>query len=282
MPPSTNLKSFRPAKVKLDQASYDSETHMFTFKDEFGFDFKVRVRDLLNINPNDEWINNIPEYRVQFDFEPISVKPSDVSLKKEDIIEILKEKSMIPELLIYDTMTIGFVYSPDPTDPLNHTWMLEFWDADLNHTSVMHFLDVRVRNCNMNSRFWKKGGVYHGRFQLSHNEIKIIKEHEQNKVTIHGFGEPENAELNLSLLSKETEKLRFRYNIKTNYWYADQLDKKGETVSEPIKFRSFLGDNVSLDGNVIWAEKPKVMMYMHIRDISSIKLMTDTLLVKGR
>lgn len=283
MPPSTNLKSFIPLKADLNNASYDPVTHEFTFKDEFGFHFIIKVRDLLHVNARD-WINDIPEYRIVFDFEPVSIKPTESSIDKEKMLDIIKNKDMIPESLIYDTMTIGFVYAPeDKVDPLNHTWMLEFWDADLNHRSVMHFLDVKVRNCDISTRFWKKG-IYHGRFQLTKNDIKIIKEHEQNKVTIHGNGEKQDLRVHqdISILDKETKKLRFRYNVITNYWYADLLGKDDSSIAEPLKFRSLIGENVSFDGNIIWSQKPKVMMHMNTEDISSIKLMADTLVISGR
>ena len=213
--------------------------------------------------------------------QPVAVRPiPDKAKSREDIMEHLLTRNVLPEGLDFENFTVGFVYAT-PDNPMNHKWMFEF-RKNKRIFHAMHFSGV-VIDCPFSTTSWHDN-IYHGRFQIDKNAYTKVTEQKPGWVTIGGNKSKHTTKGDTGLIPEGCMDIRFRYNIKTDYWYADFLDKAGGTIAKPLQMHDILGEGVKVLGNIDWdtnPAKPKVTLHCNPAEIKNIMMMAETLVMKG-
>ncbi len=276
------MKSFRHIKCKDSEMKYDDKTHVLTVPDEFGYEIQFHIEPLLSINQTTPFMNNVPEYQTNILMRPVKIERTEKALNQKAIQEKLKTSTVVPSNIEFDNFSIGFVYA-DGQNPMNHKWMLEYRKNE-QVFFAQHFEGIRLQNVDIGTMAWQTPPIWHGRFTVKNGAFKTILEDKPNWIVIKGKAPSKHVPKgDTSLIKEGIVKLKFRYNVKTNVWYADQIDASGTTAAEPISFKNVLGGNITMYGDVDWGhQKPKVSTYMDVNDISDIKLMADTLIITGK
>lgn len=275
------MKSFRQIDAKVSDITYDKEKAVLTIPDQFGYKIQFHVEPLLSINQYTPFMNNVPEYQTNIMMRPVHIARDEKSLNQKAIQEKLKTMSVVPNSIDYENFSIGFVYAT-AENPMNHKWMLEYRKAG-NIFYAQHFEGVRLENVDIGTMSWNQG-IWHGRFTVKKGAFKTIVEESPNQIVIKGKAPSKHtAKGDTSLIGEGVDRLKFRYNIKTDIWYAEMLGPDGATVSPTLEFKSILGENVTMRGDIDWGhQKPKVSVYMDVSKIKEIKLMSDTLIIQGK
>jgi len=227
-------------------------------------------------------MNNVPEYQTNIMMRPVKIDRGEKALNQEAIQNKLKDKSVVPSSIDYEAFSIGFVYAT-AENPMNHKWMFEY-RKNGNVFYAQHFEGVRLENVDIGTIAWFTQPIWHGRFIVKKGDFKTVLEEKPNYVVIKGKAPSKHTPKgDVSLIAEDTVKIKFRYNIKTNIWYADMIGPKGTTVGEPLHFQNVLGQNITMYGDVDWAHaKPKVSTYMDVNKITDMKMMSDTLIITGK
>lgn len=284
MPPDQNKQVYRNISTKPKEATL--ENGILTLETEYGYKVAFAMKPFFGINTTRPWMQNqkgviVPEFQTAFQMQPIAVDPiPDKAKTRDEIMELLKTRNVLPEGLDFDNFTIGFIYA-NADNPQNHKWMFEF-RKNKNIFHGMHFNGVNI-NCPFSTTSWHDG-IYHGRFQVDKNAYTKVTEEKPGWVTVHGNKSKHRAKGNVDMIPEGTDRLRFRYNIKTDYWYCDFMNSKGETMSKPLQMHDILGEGVELRGDIDWdtnPAKPKVTVSCGASEVKDISMMAETLVIKG-
>ncbi len=283
LPPDQNKQIYRNISSKPMTATLVDG--VLTLEAEYGYQVTFKMIPYLGINTTRPWVKNpkgilIPEYQTAFNLQPVAVDALDGAKTREEILEHLKTKNVLPDNLDFDNYTVGFVYA-QADNPQNHKWMLEF-RKNKNIFHALHFLGVNI-DCPFSTTSWHDG-IYHGRMQINKEAFKSVIEDKPGWVTITGNKGKHRAKGDTKLLPVEAERVRFRFNVKTDYWYGDFLDKNDKAVSQPLKMHDILGEDIKLTGHIDWDSnpaKPRVMFHVACKDVKDISMMAETLVIKG-
>lgn len=275
------MKSFRQITTKNESIEFDQKSAIMTIEDEFGYKIQFHVEPMISINQYTPFMNNVPEYQTNIIMRPVKIDRTQDSLNQQAIQKRLLDKSVVPDKLDYDNFSIGFIYAT-PDNPMNHKWMLEY-RKNGQIFYAQHFEGIRMENVNIGTTSWNNG-IWHGRFTVKNGDFKTILEEKPNHIVIQGKAPSKHTPKgDTSLIPDGITKLKFRYNIKTDTWYADMIDQNGGTAATPLSFKSVLGENVTMYGDIDWGHpKPKVSTHIDVSKIKEIKLMSDTLIVQGK
>jgi len=284
MPPDQAKQIYRNINTKPETATLVDG--VLTIETEFGYVVKFKMQPYFGINTTRPWMQNqrkelIPEFQTAFNMAPLDVGPvADKAKSRDDILEALKTKNVLPKLDM-DNFTVGFVYA-QADNPQNHKWMLEF-RKNKNIFHAMHFLGVDI-DCPFGTTSWHDG-IYHGRFQINAEAYKSVLEMgKPGWVTITGNKNKHRSKGDVGMIPTGCERVRFRFNVKTDYWYGDFLGKGDDTVAPSLKMHDILGEGLKLTGHIDWDSnpaKPRVMFHVKANDIKDISMMAETLVIKG-
>jgi len=283
--PANKANPFRPINIDMKKAVWDAEKELLKIPDEFGYILGLQLQPMVSINANEPFLNNIPEYQINMGIKPVSIdKNKELSPPKTQtqIFEALKGRSIVSPKIVFDDFTVGFTYAT-PQHPNNHQWMLEFRQKD-KIFFIQHFLGVKLKNIDIGNVKWFDS-IWHGRFKINKDAYKIaLEEKDPGWVTIYGrAGNKHKAKGDVSMIPQGVETCVFRYNVKTDIWYLDMMDKEMHTTAPPLQFKNILGENVTVEGHIDWGHpKPKVTMRMPASKINDMRLMADTLVIVGR
>jgi len=285
MPPDQKKQVYRNISTKPNTATL--KDGVMVLETEFGYQVTFKMIPYFGINTTRPWMKHaktgveVPEFQTAFNFQPMDVSPLPDAKTKDEITKILKDKTVLPAALEYDNFTIGFIYATDD-NPMNHKWMFEF-RKNKNIFHAMHFNGVNI-DAPFSTTSWHDG-IYHGRFQMNKEAFKKVLEDKPGWVTITGNDNNKHRPKGDTKMIPETcKRIRFRFNIKTDYWYGDLLDAKEESVAPPMKMHDILGDGVKLTGHVDWDSnpaKPRVMFFANCSDIKECTMMAETLVIRG-
>jgi len=203
-------------------------------------------------------------------------------VSQADLQELLSKRSVIPEYLNYENFTVGFVYA-NAQNPNNHKWMFEYRKHQ-NIFWAQHHLGVHLHRVPITTTSWFDG-IYHGRFLVQKQDVDTVTEGEPGIVTIHGVKKDLDATKGdfSKIIPNDVEKIRLRFNIREDYWYADLL-KPGEVISElkPLKVRHITAEGLNFEGIADFSfEKPKVYYLAKTKEILDVKVMAETLFITG-
>lgn len=283
LPPDQKKQIYRNINTKPKEATL--KDGVLTLETEYGYLVAFNMNPYFSINTTRPWQKNqkgtdIPEFQTAFNMQPIAVDALSTAKTREEILEHLKTKNVLPELE-FDNFTIGFVYAQDD-NPQNHKWMFEF-RKNKNIFHAMHFLGVTV-DCPFSTTSWHDG-IYHGRFQINKEAFKsVIEGVKPGWVTVTGNKNKHRAKGDIALIPTNADRVRFRFNVKTDYWYGDFLGKDDASVAPPLKMHDILGEGLVLTGHVDWDSnpaKPRVMFHVDCKDIKDVSMMAETLVIKG-
>ncbi len=285
VPPDQKKQVYRNISTKPQTATL--KDGVMVLETEFGYQVTFKMVPYFGINTTRPWMKHpktgvdVPEFQTAFNFQPMDVSPLEGAKTKDEITAILKEKTVLPAQLDYDNFTIGFIYANDD-NPMNHKWMFEF-RRNKNIFHAMHFNGVNI-DAPFSTTSWHDG-IYHGRFQMNKDAFKKVLESKPGWVTITGNDHNKHRPKgDTKMIPEAAKSIRFRFNIKTDYWYGDLLDGKGESVAPPLKMHDILGDGITLTGNIDWDSnpaKPRVMFYTICREIKECNMMAETLVIRG-
>jgi len=283
MPPDQNKQIYRNIDSKPLTATL--KDGILVLETEYGYQVTFKMVPYFGINTTRPWVKNpkgvlIPEYQTAFNMQPVAVDALDGAKTRDEILEHLKTKNVLPAM-DFDNYTVGFVYA-QADNPQNHKWMLEF-RKNKNIFHAMHFLGVDI-DCPFSTTSWHDG-IYHGRFQINKEAFKsVIEGNKPGWVTITGNKNKHRAKGDTSLIPEKADRIRFRFNIKTDYWYGDFLGKDDASVAPSLKMHDILGEGLKLVGHVDWDSnpaKPRVMFHLDCKDIKDASMMAETLVIKG-
>ncbi len=284
MPPDQAKQIYRNITTKPKEATLVDG--ILTLPVEYGYVVKFDMKPFFGINITRPWAQHqktgalIPEYQTAFNMSPIDVSPAEGFKTRDEILEHLKTRNVLPDIE-FDNFTIGFVYA-NADNPMNHHWMFEF-RRNKNIFHAIHFLGVNV-DCPFSTTSWHDG-IYHGRFQINREAFKSVLEEKPGWVTIVGNNKNKHRPKgDTTAIPAGAEKIRLRFNVKTDYWYGDWIGKDGEAVSQPLKMHDILGEGIRLTGHIDWDSnpvKPRVMSYINCSEIKDITMMAETLVIKG-
>jgi len=282
VPPDQSKQIYRGVGAKPKEAIL--KDGKLTIEVDYGYTITFNMNPFFSVNTTRPWVKNqkgieIPEFQTAFNMAPLAVDALRGAKSREEIIEDLKTRSVLPDLQ-FDNFTVGFVYA-QADNPQNHKWMLEF-RKNKNIFHAMHFLGVDI-DCPFSTTSWHDG-IYHGRFQINKEAFVKVTENKPGWVTIEGTAKKERPMGDVSLIAEGVKRIRLRFNIKTDYWYGDQLDEKDEAVGPPLKMHDILGEGIKLTGHIDWDSnpaKPRVMFHADCADIKDISMMAETLVIKG-
>jgi len=251
---------------------------------EYGYQVQFKMQPYFGINTTRAWMKNkegidIPEFQTAFNMSPIAVNKLADAKSREDILEHLKTRNVLPEME-FENFTVGFVYA-NADNPQNHKWMFEFRKAK-NIFHAMHFLGCDI-DCPFSTTSWHDG-IYHGRFQINKEAFKSVLENKPGWVTITGNKNKHRPKGDVAIIPVNAERIRFRFNVKTDYWYGDFLGKDGQSVAPSLKMHDILGEGIKLEGHIDWDSnpaKPRVMFHAECKDIKDASMMAETLVIKG-
>jgi len=284
MPPDQNKQVYRNISTKPKEATL--KDGVLTIETEYGYEVSFNMKPFFGINTTRPWMKNvkqidIPEFQTAFNMQPIAVNALDGKAKtRDEVLEHLKSRNVLPEGIDFDNFTVGFVYAT-PDNPMNHKWMLEF-RKNKRIFHAMHFSGVII-DCPFSTTSWHDN-IYHGRFQIDKNTYTKVTEQKPGWVTILGNKSKHSAKGDVGMIPDGCVDIRFRFNVKTDYWYADFLNTKGETISKPLQMHDILGEGVIVKGDIDWdtnPAKPKVTMHADPKDVKNMMMMAETLVLKG-
>ena len=245
---------------------------VLTIEIDYGYSVTFKMQPFFGINTTRPWMKNqkgvdIPEFQTAFNMAPMAVDVLPGAKTRDEILEALKSKTVIPQME-FDNFTVGFVYA-NADNPQNHKWMLEF-RKNKNIFHAMHFLGCDI-DCPFSTTSWHDG-IYHGRFQVNKEAFKQVLETDKpGWISITGNNHNKHRPKgDVKLLPVDAERVRFRFNVKTDYWYGDFLDKNDKAVSQPLKMHDILGEDIKLTGHVDWDSnpaKPRVMFHVNCKDV---------------
>lgn len=268
--------------MDLQNVDYDPQKHKIMFRTELGYNIIFDVEPHIAVNYSDPFLNGAPEFQANMILRPVSIQKGKTPMTKEEITNMMKDRNVINENLNYEHFTIGFVYA-NQTNPNNHKWMFEY-RKQKQIFYAQHFLGVNLRQVPITTMSWFDG-IYHGRFMVAKEAVEKVIEESPGYVSILGKDKKTNPVNDFSrLIPKDIEKVRLRFNIKEDYWYADLL-KKDEVVPtiKPLKMRHITAEALDFDGVADFNfPKPKVYYLCKREDIADAKLMADTLFLIGK
>ena len=280
----TNTKTYREIKVDTSKVEYDPTKKRMRMRTELGYNLIFEMEPHVSVNPYDQFgQNNTPEFQTNIMLRPISVERGENPMTQSQIAELIKDRSVIPSDLNFETFSVGFVYA-NAQNPNNHKWMFEyrrrqqvFW--------AQHFMGVNLKKIPITTISWFDG-IYHGRFLVQKGDVLKVTEDTPGYVKI--WGKNQNTVNTVSDFSRFVpdgiEKLRLRFNIREDYWYADLL-KKGQVISDlkPLKMRQIAAENIDFEGIADFNfQKPKVYYTANVSDLADVRLMAETLMLTGK
>lgn len=255
---------------------------------EFGYEFHYKMHPITTIDTETRFEDNLPDIAASVTLEFIKSVTTKDSKTHDEVIELLKDKSIIPEELIYDHILLGFVYS-DNSDPNNHRWWLDFRNAN-NQNIYNYFTDKLEINCPITTKTWHDAnpdGIWHGRFVFFPTDLKSILEPKPGKLIIKGKLKEECKPIKsekvctLENIPGNSESLRLRYNIREDIWFCDILDKQEKQISQ-IPCKSIVCDAKMYGEVVLVGGKPKVSTRINVNDISEIAIAINSLIIRGK
>ncbi len=283
LPPDQAKQIYRNVGTKPLTATL--KDGVLTIDIDYGYSVSFKMLPFFGINTTRPWMKNkegleIPEFQTAFNMAPIAVNTLANAKTREEILKLLKEKTVLPEM-DFENFTVGFVYA-QADNPQNHKWMLEF-RKNKNIFHAMHFLGCDI-DCPFSTTSWHDG-IYHGRFQINKEAFKQVLENKPGWVSITGNNHNKHRPKgDTAMIPATCDRIRFRFNIKTDYWYGDLLGKDGASVAPSIKMHDILGEGIKLTGHIDWDSnpaKPRVMFHADCKDIKDISMMAETLVIKG-
>lgn len=250
---------------------------------ELGYNIIFEVEPHVSVNWSDPFRDGVPEFQTNIMLKPLSVEKDKNPMNREQIKEILDTRCVIPEDLNYENFTVGFVYAT-PQNPQNHKWMFEFRRRKQLFWA-QHFLGINLRKVPITTNSWFDG-VYHGRFLVQKHDVGTVVEDTPGYVTIIGAeANKTNPVVDFSrVIPADIDKVRLRFNIREDYWYADLL-KKDQVISDlkPLKIRQIAAESIDFDGVADFSfQKPKVYYLCDRSEIADAKLMAETLIIIGK
>jgi len=284
VPPDQNKQVYRNITAKPKEATL--KDGVLTIETEYGYTVAFLMKPFFGINTTRPWMKNqqqemIPEFQTAFNMQPVSVRPIVGKAKpRDEIMEHLKTRNVLPEGIEFDNFTVGFVYAT-ADNPMNHKWMFEF-RKNKRIFHAMHFSGVII-DCPFSTTSWHDN-IYHGRFQIDKNAYTKVTEDKPGWITIQGNKSKHSSKGDVAMIPEGCIDIRFRFNVKTDYWYADFLDSKGGTISKPLQMHDILGEGVIVKGDIDWdtnPTKPKVTMHCDPKEIKNLMMMAETLVIKG-
>lgn len=237
--------------------------------------FQLKPSLSLDLDQQDEngkpwfYLNLVPEY--------IGVEDTKNALKSEELESKFKEANIITDSMNYEHIEVGFIYSEG--DPNNHKWMLNF--MDVNNKYMFGFIGTKI---TMDSPFsthsYEQNGNWHGRFLIQKENIDKIIERKSGEFEIIGKGNIGNQQT-LNPIPNDVEKLALRYNVFSNTWFCDYLDKENNNIGgTPCK--NIICD-VPFEGSIDRNHaKPKVTATMNKSDVAGISLALNALIIKRK
>lgn len=280
----TNTKTFREIKVDTSKVEYDPAKKRMRMRTELGYNLVFEMEPHVSVNPYDPFgQNGTPEFQTNIMLRPISVEKGENPMTQPQISEMIKNRNVIPSELNYETFSLGFVYA-NAQNPNNHKWMFEyrrrqqiFW--------AQHFLGVNLKKIPITTISWFDG-IYHGRFLIQRGDVLKVTEESPGHVLL--WGKNQNVVNPVSdfskIVPKGIVKLRLRFNVREDYWYADLL-KEGQVISDlkPLKMRHIVAENIDFDGVADFNfQKPKVFYSAKVNELADVKLMAETLMLTGK
>ena len=277
----TNTKSFRQIKSYLKELEFDPEKGMVRLPVEFGYKVIFAIEPHVSLNPYDPFKGNTPEIQSNIMLRPVKIEGGPDAITQAKLVEILKARDVIPEEISYQDMTIGFTYA-NAQNPQNHKWMLEF-RRNKNIFWALHFLGVSVNKVPVQTTSWFDG-IFHGRFLVNKQDIGKTVEITPGYVELQGKDMKKKIPKgDTSLIPEGVDRIRLRFNIKEDFWYGDLLAPK-EVISKlkPLKFKNITADNMYFEGVADHSfQKPKVFYIAKVKDIASIMIMANNLILQG-
>ena len=277
----TNTKAFRQIKSYVKELEFDPEKGMIRLPIEFGYKVIFAIESHISLNPYDPFQNGSPEIQSNIMLRPIKIEGGPKAIPQAKLVEILKERDVIPEDLAYQDMTIGFTYA-NAQNPQNHKWMLEF-RRNKNIFWALHFLGISVNKVPLQTISWFDG-IYHGRFIVNKQDIGKTVEKTPGWIELQGKEmDKKIPKGNTSLIPEGVDRIRLRFNIKEDFWYGDLLAPK-EVISKlkPLKFKNITAENLFLEGVADHSfQKPKVYYIVKTKDVANIMLMANNLIIQG-
>ncbi len=283
LPPDQAKQIYRNISAKPETATL--KDGVLTIDTEYGYQVQFKMLPYFGINTTRPWMKNkdgseIPEFQTAFNMAPIAVNTLKDAKSRPDILEHLKTRNVLPSGIDFENFTVGFVYA-QADNPQNHKWMFEF-RKNKNIFHAMHFLGCDI-DCPFSTTSWHDG-IYHGRFQINKEAYKSVLESKPGWVSITGNKGDHRAKGDTKIIPANAEKIRFRFNIKTDYWYGDFLGADGASVAPSLKMHDILGEGIKLSGHIDWDSnpaKPRVMFHAECKDIKDASMMAETFVIKG-
>jgi len=254
---------------------------------QLGYEVHYKMYPTTTIDPVTKYEDNLPDTATSIRLEFIKTVKLPTAKTQEQVVELLKNESIIPPELIYDHVLLGFVYADDK-DPNNHRWWLDFRDSK-NQSVYHYFADTIEINCPITTKAWHDpdpNGIWHGRFVLSNNDLRNIKEPEFGKLLVNGSLKQTCKPIDKKKVCStanmpiETESLRLRYNTREDIWFCDILDKEEKQIGQ-IPCKSIICDAKMYGEVTIISGRPKVSTRVNINDISEVAVAINSLIIRS-
>jgi len=111
MPPDQKKQIYRNVNTKPKTATL--KDGQLTIEIDYGYTVTFNMLPYFGLNTTRPWMKNkagveIPEFQTAFNMAPTSVDALPDAKTRDEILEILKTKNVLPEME-YDNFTVGFV-----------------------------------------------------------------------------------------------------------------------------------------------------------------------------
>jgi len=263
-------------RTNIDTKKITYRDGMMFIPTDLGYNIDLEMDLEVSLDPT-VFSAGTPIFNINPILKKATVKPTPKALSDNQIITKLKKDKIIPEKMIYDDFLIGFIYS-SPQDINNHKWMFQMRKNKQIFSSIQ-FLGVDV-DCPVSTFSWHDS-IYHGRFLIDKKDLIDVQETEWGHVKVIGK-QPEGVDGDTSIIPEGTTHLRIRYNIMTDLWYIDWLDKIGKQMEGTIEFRSFVC-TAPMKGVADYNHpKPWVSMWVDVNNIGQMQKMGEYVIINRK
>lgn len=257
------------------KSSFVLKDGILEIKNEFGYTIYYDIGVVTTVDTYTKYDDGKPDFQASVNLVFKNMKQGKKSMTLSQINKKLKNISILNDKIDYDHIQIGFVYA-DSNDPNNHKWMLNFMDVNNRYIFGYNTNKIKI-NCPFTTISWEDGN-WHGRFIVYKKDVEELLEPKQDQLVINGNGDI--GDHKITPIQNNVDYISLRYNIYTNMWYCDLLNKNKKIGEYPCK--AIICD-VPFEGHVDKSSsKPKVTAKIKASNIKGISMALNALIIKRK